>query len=158
MDYRIPRPVCLWSYADMLIQLARCKLYTVGPIRTAMSAILYWKKKSGRREAAFTQGYKNKPSEPVQNRFKIRMVRKSEPETGQVRKRTIPFPYEQKRQVQFRSTFRTFWVSTGTRKCFALILSQYIRETLFSCRCIHVFIFGRIKKLQISFLGCLKKP
>ena len=52
--------------------------------------------KAGRREVAFTQGYRNEPSEPVQNRFKIRMVRKSEPEIGSVRKRTIPFPYEQK--------------------------------------------------------------
>ena len=40
--YRIPRPGCLRSYADMLIQLARCKFYTVGPLHTAMSAILYW--------------------------------------------------------------------------------------------------------------------
>ena len=30
------------SYAGMLIQLARCKFYTVGPLHTAMSAILYW--------------------------------------------------------------------------------------------------------------------
>ena len=52
--------------------------------------------KAGRREVAFTRGYRNKLSEPVQNRFKIRMVRKSEPEIGPVRKRTIPFPYEHK--------------------------------------------------------------
>ena len=44
--------------------------------------------KAGRREVAFTQ--ENKPSEPVQNRFKIQMVRKSEPEIDPVRKRTIP--------------------------------------------------------------------
>ena len=42
MDYRLPRPGCLRSYADMLIQLARCKFYTVRPLHTAMSAILYW--------------------------------------------------------------------------------------------------------------------
>ena len=60
--------------------------------------------KAGRREVAFTQGYRNKPSEPVQNRFKIRMVRKSEPEIEPVRKRTIPFPYEQKRQVRGSSS------------------------------------------------------
>ena len=36
--------------------------------------------KAGGSEVAFTQGYRNKPSEPVQNRLKIRMVRKSEPE------------------------------------------------------------------------------
>ena len=45
------------------------------------------------------QGYRNKPSEPFQNRFKIRVVWKSEPEIGPFRKRTIPFRYEQKRQV-----------------------------------------------------------
>ena len=49
--------------------------------------------KAGRREVAFTQGYRNEPSEPIQNRFKIRMVRKSELEIGPVRKRTIPLPY-----------------------------------------------------------------
>ena len=45
------------------------------------------------------QGYRNKPSEPFQNRFKIRGVWKSEPEIGPFRKRTIPFRYEHKRQV-----------------------------------------------------------
>ena len=55
--------------------------------------------KAGRREVAFTQGYRNMPSEPVKNRFKIQMVWKSEPEIGPVRKRTIPLPYEQKRQI-----------------------------------------------------------
>ena len=68
MDYRIPRPVCLWSYADMLIQLARCKLYTVGPIRTAMSAILYWEKKSPAGEKLHShRGIKTNPA----NRSKI---------------------------------------------------------------------------------------
>ena len=38
----MPRPGCLRSYADMLIQLARCKIYTVGSLHTTMSAILYW--------------------------------------------------------------------------------------------------------------------
>ena len=98
--------------------------------------------KAGRREVAFTQaGYGNKPSEPVQNRFKIRMVLKSEPEIGPVRKPTIPFPYEHKRQVQFKSTFRTCWVSTGTRKCISFTLSQYIRETLFFCRSACFFFY-----------------
>ena len=96
--------------------------------------------KAGRREVAFRQGYRHKPSGPVQNRFKVRMVRKSEPEFGLVRKSTIPFPYEQKRQVQFRSIFRTCWVSTGTHKCISLTLSQHIRETLLSCRSACVFL------------------
>ena len=105
--------------------------------------------KAGRSYVVFT----HKPSEPVQNRFKIRMVRKSEPEIGPVRKRTIPFPYEQTRQVQFRSTFRTtfrtYWVSTGTRKCISLTLSQYIRETLFSCRSACVFFLFLETSFQI---------
>ena len=64
--------------------------------------------KAGGREVAFTDEYRNNPSEPVQNRFKIQMVRKSKPEIEPVRKRTIPFSYDwQKRQVQFRSTFQT---------------------------------------------------
>ena len=106
--------------------------------------------KAGRRDIAFTQLYKNKHREPVQNRFKIRIVRKSEPEIGPVRKRTIPFPYEQKRQIQFRSTFRTCWVSTSTRKCISLTLSQYIRETLFSYRSAWVFFIFRHKLLNFN--------
>ena len=86
------------------IQLARCKFYTVGTFHTTMATILYWyapvrSKRPVGREVAFTQGYRNKPSEPFQNRFKIRVVWKSEPEIGPFRKRTIPFRYEQKRQV-----------------------------------------------------------
>ena len=92
----MPRPGCLRSYADMLIQLARYKFYTVGPLHTAMSAILYWyapvpSNKAGRRKVVFTQGYRNKSSKQVQNRIKIQMVRKSESEIGPVCKRTIPF-------------------------------------------------------------------
>ena len=118
------------------IQLARCIFYTVFTCHTTMVTILYWyapvySKRPVGREVAFTQGYRNKPSEPFQNRFKIWVVWKSEPEIGPFRKLTIPFRYEQKRAGLFRSTFRTCWVSTGTRKCISLTLSQYIRETLF---------------------------
>ena len=136
------------SCADMLIQLARCKFYTGGPLHTAMNAILRWyalvcsKRQVGERLHSH-RGIRNKSSEPVQNRFKIRMVRKkSEPEVGLVCKRTIPFPYEHKRQVQFRPTFRTSWVSTGTRKCISLTLSQYIRETLFFLpKCLYFYYY-----------------
>ena len=88
------------------IQLARCKFYTVGTFHTAMVTILYWyaparSRRPVGREVAFTQGYRNKPSKPFQNRFKIRVVWKREPEIGPFRKRTIPFRYEQKRQVCF---------------------------------------------------------
>ena len=95
-----------------------------------------------------------KSSEPVQNRPKIRLVRKSEPEIGRVRKPTVPFPYEQKRQVQFRSTVRNCWVSTGTRKCISLTelvtLSWYIRETLFSCRCFLIFRNKVLNLISVS--------
>ena len=89
------------------IQLARCKFDTVGTFHTAMVTILYCMVRSGpfqkacrERDCIHTgQGYRNKPSEPFQNRFKIRVVWKSEPEIGPFRKRIIPFRYEHKRQV-----------------------------------------------------------
>ena len=95
-----------------------------------------------------------KSSELVQNRSKIRVVQKSKPEIGPVHKRTVPFPCEQKRQVQFRSTFRTCWVFTGTRKCISLTklatLSQYIRETLLSCRCFMIFWNSLLNLISVS--------
>ena len=176
--------------------------------------------KAGRRDVAFTQLYKNKPSEPVQNRFKIRIVRnsKSEPEIGPVRKRTIPFPYEQKKadpvQVHFRepagflrvhasafhllspsileklsypakvpvfffifrhkllnfnpseppnSFLKLYYLWFFFPNFFNHELSPFRRLSMnvVNCLeifCMHVCIFGRIKKLQILFLGCLKKP
>ena len=62
--------------------------------------------KAGRERGCIHTGVWKKSSEPVHNKSKIRVVWKSEPEIGPVRKRSVPFPYEQKRQVQFRSTFR----------------------------------------------------
>ena len=40
-----------------------------------------------------------------------------------------------------RSTFRTCWISTGTPKCISLTISQFIRETFFSCRSASVFFY-----------------
>ena len=141
----------------MLIQLARCKFYTVGPLHmamTRMSAILYWyapvhSERPVGKKLHSHRGYKNKPSEPVQNRFKIRMVRKIEPEIGLVRKRTIPFPYEQKRQVQFRSIFRTCWVSTGTRTCISLTLTQYIKFSFVEKMPLYKWTFLKRNSFQI---------
>ena len=71
------------------------QFYTVAPLHMAMSEILYWYapvqkfQKASRSEVAFTQGYRNKPSEPVQNRFKIRMVRKANQKSG--RFANVPF-------------------------------------------------------------------
>ena len=99
--------------------------------------------KAGRDRGCIHTGETKKSSELVQNRSKIRVVRKNKPEVGPVRKRTVPFSCEQKRQVHFRFTFRTCWVSTATRKCISLTnlvtLSQYIREALFSCQCFLIF-------------------
>ena len=108
--------------------------------------------KAGRERGCIHTGVWKKSSELVQNKSKIWVIRKSKPKIGPVRIRTIQFPCEQKRQVQFRSTFRTCWVSTGTRKCISLTklvtLSQYIRETLFSCWCFFIF---RNKLLNFNF-------
>ena len=99
---RIPRPGFLQSYADMLIQLAECKFYTAGPLHTAMSAILYWyalvrSKRPVGEKLHSQRGIKANPGNRSLNRFKIRMVPKSEPEIGPVHKRTIPFPFAQKK-------------------------------------------------------------
>ena len=66
----------------------------------------------------------------------------------------VPFHsrVNRKRQVQFRSTFRTCWVSIGTRKCISLTklvtLSKYIREIIFLCQC---FLIFRNKLLNFNF-------
>ena len=85
--------------------------------------------KASRERGCIHTGVWKKSSELVQSRSRIRVAQKSKPEIGPVRECTVPLPCEQKRQVQFRSTFRTCWVSTGTRKCISLTtmvtLSQY---------------------------------
>ena len=130
---------------------------SVGPVHMAMpcDCILVRSgryQRAGRERGCIHTGVWKKSSELVQNRSKIRVVRKSKPEIGPVRKRTVPFPCEQKRQVQFRSTFRTCWVSTCTRKCISptklVTLSRHIRETLFSCRC---FLIFRNKLLNFNY-------
>ena len=129
-----------------MLAVLRWHAYSIGqmqilytrPLHTAMSAILYWYApvRSKRPVGEKLHSHKRLVGEKLhsQKQTKIRMVRKSEPEIEPVRKRTIPFLYEQKGQGQFRSTFLTCWVSTGTCKCISVTLSQYIRETLFSCR------------------------
>ena len=112
-----------------------------------MGAILYCyalvcSKRPVGMELAFTQGYgKNSAN-----------LSRICPKFGPVRKRTVPFLYEQKRYVYFRSTFRTCWVSVGTHKCNSftklVTLSQYIRDTLFYCQC---FLIFRKKLLNFNF-------
>ena len=109
--------------------------------------------KAGReRGCSHTWVWKNpaKPSKAVQNRSSIRVVRKSEPEIGQVYKPTVPFPYEQKRQVQFRSTVQNCWVSTSTRKCISLTELVTLSQTLFVPVFLFLFLF-----LETSFLNLI---
>ena len=119
--------------------IGQMQFYTVALLHTAISATLYLyapvrsKRPVGARLHSH-RGAETNPANRSRIASKFGWYGKSELEIGLVRKRTIPFPYEQKRQVQFRSTFWTCWLSTGTYKCISLILSQYIRETLFFCR------------------------
>ena len=56
----------------MLIQLARCKFYTVGPLHTSMSAILYWYApvRSKRPVGARLHSHRGKETNPA-NRSRI---------------------------------------------------------------------------------------
>ena len=92
------------------------------------------------REVALTQGYRNKPSEPFQNTFKIRVVWESEPEIGPFRKRTIPFRYEQKRQVCSGPLFGLAGFLRIHASAFHL-LSPSILEKLFFPAGVFIFIF-----------------
>ena len=155
-----------------------------------------------------------KSSELVQNRSKIRVVLKSKSEIGPVRKRNVLLRCEQKRHVQFRSTFRTcglllvqasafhllswllspnileelslfagifsifrnkllyFYFNEPQNSFLEILISVFFffNHKLFLFRrwsmnvvdcleifCMHSCVFSRIKKLQILFLGCLKK-
>ena len=182
-----------------------CRLVRSGPFQNPVG-----------REVAFTQGYGKNPANWSRVSPKFGWYGKVNQKSG--RFTNVPFHsrVNRKRQVQYRSTFRNCWVSTGTRKCISLTkvvtLSQYIRETLFllvflfilinkllnfnfseppnsffkillpmlfqnfvnhklspfrrwsmnivNCLeifCIHFCVFGGTEKLQILFLGCLKK-
>ena len=63
-----------------------------------MSTILYWYAPFRSKRPLGVRLHSYRGIEPVQNRFKIRVVQKSVPEIEPVRKRTIPFPYEQKKK------------------------------------------------------------
>ena len=92
----------------------------------AMGAIAYWSalvcsKKPVGREVAFTQGYGKNPANWSRIYPKFGWYGKVNQKSGRFANVPFPFPCERKRQVQFRSTFRTCWVSTGTCKCISLI-------------------------------------
>ena len=108
--------------------------------------------KAGKERSCIHTGVWKISIELVQSMSRIRVVRKSKLEIVPVRKRTVVFPCEQKTQVHFRSTFQTCRFSTSTLKCISLTklvtFFQYIRETLFSCRC---FLIFRNKLLNFDF-------
>ena len=117
---------------------------SVGPVHMAMDAIAYYSglvhsKKLVRREFAFTMGYEKNPVNWSRIGPKFEWYGKVNPKSGQFTNVLFHSCVNRKRQVQFRSTFWTCWGSTGTCKCISLTklvtLSQYIRETLFSCQC-----------------------
>ena len=84
-----------------------------------------------------SHGYEKKSSGPFQNRSRNWAVRKSEPEIGTRRYRTVPLSCEQKqydtipfcsgvnrKTGQFKPTFRTCLVSTGDTKLVSMITSN----------------------------------
>ena len=98
--------------------------------------------KVGRSKALpFTQGYRNKPSEPVQNRFKFGWYGKVNQKSG--RFANVPFHSHMNKKGRSSSgpLSGPAGFSTDTRKCISLTLSQYIGETLFFCRSACCFLF-----------------
>ena len=111
-----------------------------------------FQKASREKRPALTQEYGKNPANWSRIGPKFGWYGKVNQKSG--RFTNVPFHsrVNRKRQAQFRSTFRTCWVSTATRKCISLAklvtLSQYIRQTLFYCRC---FLIFRNKLLNFYF-------
>ena len=74
-------------------------------------------------EGLRSHGYEKKSSGPFQNRSRNWAVRKSEPEIGTIRYRTVPFSSEQKR-YDIVPPFRTSLVSTGDTKLVSMTTSD----------------------------------
>ena len=117
-------------------------MHFIGPVHTAMgaiaylSALVYFKKTLGR-EVPFIQGYEKNPVNWSRIGPKFGWYGKVSQKSGRFAKVTSHSRVNRKG----RSTFRICWVSTGTRISLTKLvnLSQYIRETLFSCRCFLIF-------------------
>ena len=130
---------------------------SVGPVHTTMGAIIYWSalvrsKKPVGREVAFTQGYGKNPV----NWSRIG------PKFGKVNQKSGRFtnvPFHSRVNRKGRSSSGLLSGPVGFLQVHAsvfhllsllhlLTLSQYIRETLFSCRCFFIF---RNKLLNCNF-------
>ena len=109
----VSRPGCLRSYTDMLILIGQMHvLYSRPPLHGHEGDFMLVCsgpfQKASRREVAFTKRYRSKPSKPVQNRFKIRMVRKVNqfaniPFHSHMNKRACPV------QVHFLDLLGFYW-------------------------------------------------
>ena len=146
----------------MLIKLARCKFYTVCPLYTAISATFYWwyalvcSKRPVGEKLHSHRGIETNPVNQSRTGSKFGWYGKVNQKSS--RFTNVPFYSHMNKktgpvQVQFRSTFRTCWFSTVTRKCISLTLSQYIRETLFSCRSACSFLFADTSRV-LSRIFC----
>ena len=117
-----------------------CSFWKIIGLQTVQTLIWVLSKKPAGREVVFTQGYGKNLANWSRIGPKFGWYWKVNQKSG--RSTNVPF----------HSTFRTCWASTSTRKCISLTklvtFSQYIRETLFSCRCF--LIFGN-KLLNFNF-------
>ena len=105
-----------------------------GPHHMAMSAILYWYApvRSKRPIGARLHSHRGTGTN-LANRSRIGSKFGRYGKANQKSGRFANLPFHSYMNKNDRSTFRTCWVSAGTRKCISFTLSQYIRETLFSC-------------------------
>ena len=108
--------------------------------------------KADRREVAFTQGYRNKSSKPVQNRFEIWMVRKSPGKVNQKSGRfaNVPFHYRMNRKGRSSSgplsgTAGFLWVHASE---FHLLSPRILEKLSFPAEVsVFFFLFFRHKLL-----------
>ena len=112
------------------------QFYTVGPLHTAMSAIFYLYALVCSKRPVGEKLHLHRKTNPVNwSRIGSKFGWYGKVNQKSSRLANVPFDsHMNKRQVQFRSTFRICWVSTGTCKCISLTLSQHIGENFFSCR------------------------
>ena len=206
------------SYADMRIQLARCKFFTVGPLHTVMSAILCRSKRPVGERLHSHRGIETNPANrsrigskfgwygkvnqksgrfsnvPFHSRINIEGRSNSGPLSGLpwfLRVHASAFHLLSPSILEklsfpaevpvfffiFRHKLLNLNLSEPPNSFFEIILPitccfffNFFNHKLSPFRrwsmnvvnclqifCMHVCIFGRIKKLQILFLRCLKK-
>ena len=134
----------------MLIQLARCKFYTVGPLHTAMSAILYWYTpvRSKSLVGATLHSHRGIETNKV-NRFRIGSKFGWYGKANQKSGRLANVLFHSYMNKTGRSTFRTCWASTAHACAFDL-LSPSISEKLSFPEEVPVFFIFRHKLLNFN--------